>query len=160
MSRVIDKINQLFDRSGLRFTLITENLPEQTFAVVDFSLHESLSSPFRLEATLTCKSPEIDFANVLDSNAAFAVHRNGQVERQITGMVTQFSLISTGRHVSHYRITIQPPLWRTSLRVNSRIFQNQSVVGHAPNSYICYEIEYSRSMNVPTTLSCISSDLE
>ncbi|PHM46602.1 type VI secretion system tip protein VgrG [Xenorhabdus miraniensis] len=128
MSRVMDKINQLLDRSGLVFTLITENLPEQTFAVVDFSLHESLSSPFRLEATLTCKTPEINFADVLDSSAAFAVHRNGQIERQVTGMVTHFSLQSTGRHQSHYRITLQPPLWRASLRVNSRIFQNQSVV--------------------------------
>ncbi|MDX7993314.1 contractile injection system protein, VgrG/Pvc8 family, partial [Xenorhabdus littoralis] len=94
MSRVIDKINQLLDRSGLVFTLITESLPEQTFAVVDFSLHESLSSPFRLEATLTCKTPEINFADVLDGNAVFAVHRNGQVERQITGMITHFSLLS------------------------------------------------------------------
>ncbi|REF26971.1 type VI secretion system secreted protein VgrG [Xenorhabdus cabanillasii] len=128
MSRVIDKINQLLDRSGLIFTLITDNLPEQTFAVVDFSLQESLSSPFRLKATLTCKTPEINFSDVLDRNAAFAVHRNGQVERQITGMITQFSLLSTGRHCSHYHITLQPPLWRASLRVNSRIFQNQSVV--------------------------------
>ncbi|SFU91249.1 type VI secretion system tip protein VgrG [Xenorhabdus koppenhoeferi] len=133
MSRVIDKINQLFDRSGLRFTLITENLPEQTFAVVDFALHESLSSPFRLEATLTCNTPEINFADVLDRNAAFAVHRNGQVERQITGMITHFSLLSTGRHSSHYHITLQPPLWRASLRVNSRIFQNQSVVDIVEN---------------------------
>ncbi|REF27174.1 type VI secretion system secreted protein VgrG [Xenorhabdus cabanillasii] len=128
MSRVMDKINQLLDRSGLRFTLITENLPEQTFAVVDFSLNEALSTPFRLEATLTCKTPEINFADVLDRNAAFAVHRNGQVERQTTGMITHFSLLSTGRHSSRYHITLQPPLWRTSLRVNSRIFQNQSVV--------------------------------
>ncbi|PHM40108.1 Rhs element Vgr family protein [Xenorhabdus mauleonii] len=128
MSRVMDKINQLLDRSGLRFTLITENLPEQTFAVVDFSLNEALSTPFRLEATLTCKTPEINFADVLDRNAAFAVHRNGQVERQITGMITHFSLLSTGRHSSRYHITLQPPLWRASLRVNSRIFQNQSVV--------------------------------
>ncbi|MDE9541337.1 contractile injection system protein, VgrG/Pvc8 family, partial [Xenorhabdus bovienii] len=60
--------------------------------------------------------------------AAFAVHRNGQIERQITGMVTQFSHLSTGQHTSHYRITIHPSLWRASLRVNSRIFQNQSVV--------------------------------
>ncbi|WP_275385572.1 type VI secretion system tip protein TssI/VgrG [Xenorhabdus bovienii] len=128
MSRIMDKINQLLDRSGLIFTLITENLPEQTFAVVDFSLNEALSTPFRLEATLTCKTSEIDFADVLDRNAAFAVYRNGQAERQITGMVTHFSLLSTGRHRSHYHITIQPPLWRTSLRVNSRIFQNQSVM--------------------------------
>ncbi|WP_275377123.1 type VI secretion system tip protein TssI/VgrG [Xenorhabdus bovienii] len=128
MSRIMDKINQLLDRSGLIFTLITENLPEQTFAVVDFSLNEALSTPFRLEATLTCKTSEIDFADVLDRNAAFAVYRNGQAERQITGMVTHFSLLSTGRHRSHYHITIQPPLWRASLRVNSRIFQNQSVM--------------------------------
>ncbi|WP_230585887.1 contractile injection system protein, VgrG/Pvc8 family [Xenorhabdus bovienii] len=56
----------------------------------------------------------MDFADVLDKNVAFAVHRNGQVERQITGMVTHFSLQSTGRHRSHYHITIQPPLWRAS----------------------------------------------
>ncbi|PHM74051.1 type VI secretion system tip protein TssI/VgrG [Xenorhabdus kozodoii] len=129
MSRVMDKINPLFDRSGLVFTLITENLPEHTFAVVDFSLSEALSTPFRLEATLTGKTSAINFADVLDRNAAFAVHRNGQTERQVTGMVTQFSQLSTGRHTSHYRITLQPPLWRASLRVNSRIFQNQSVEG-------------------------------
>ncbi|WP_228863217.1 type VI secretion system tip protein VgrG [Xenorhabdus sp. PB30.3] len=128
MSRVMDKTSQLLDRSGLVYTLITENLPEQTFAVVDFSLNEALSTPFRLEATLTCKTPEIDFADVLDSSAAFAAHRNGRIERQVTGMVTHFSLQSTGRHQSHYHITLQPPLWRASLRVNSRIFQNQSVV--------------------------------
>ncbi|PHM61824.1 type VI secretion system tip protein TssI/VgrG [Xenorhabdus ishibashii] len=135
MNRVIDKVSQRLDRSGLVFTLITENLPEQTFAVVDFSLHESLSSLFRLEATLTCKTPNlvsqkpgINVADVLDRNAAFAVHRNGQIERQITGMVTHFSHMSTGRHTSHYHITIQPLLWRASLRVNSRIFQNQSVM--------------------------------
>ncbi|MGJ0623756.1 type VI secretion system tip protein TssI/VgrG [Xenorhabdus bovienii] len=128
MNKVIDTINPFFDRSGLVFTLITENLPEQTFAVVDFSLSEALSSPFRLEATLTCNTPEINFADVLDRNAAFTVSRNGQAERQITGMVTHFSLLATGRHRSHYHITLQPPLWRASLRVNSRIFQHQSVV--------------------------------
>ncbi|MDC9597246.1 contractile injection system protein, VgrG/Pvc8 family [Xenorhabdus anantnagensis] len=109
MSRIMDKMTQLVDRSGLVFTLITEQLPEQTFAIVDFSLNESLSSPFRLEATLTSKTPDIDFSDVLDNNVAFAVHRNGKVERQITGMVTQFSQLSTGRHTSLYPIIIHPP---------------------------------------------------
>ncbi|WP_236637436.1 contractile injection system protein, VgrG/Pvc8 family [Photorhabdus australis] len=76
--------------SGLVFTLTVGNLPEQTFAVVDFTLNEALSTLFCLEATLTCADSDIDFADVLDNSATLTVHRDGQPERSVTGIVTQF----------------------------------------------------------------------
>ncbi|MGS0629592.1 MULTISPECIES: type VI secretion system Vgr family protein [Photorhabdus] len=113
--------------SGLVFTLTVGNLPEQTFAVVEFTLNEALSTLFSLEATLTSADPEIDFADVLDNSATLTVYRDGQPERSVTGIVTQFEQSTIGHHRSHYSLTLHPGLWRAGLRVNSRIFQHQSV---------------------------------
>ncbi|ERT11514.1 type VI secretion system Vgr family protein [Photorhabdus temperata] len=113
--------------SGLVFTLTVGNLPEQTFAVVEFTLNEALSTLFCLEATLTSADPDIDFADVLDNSATLTVYRDGQPERSVTGIVTLFEQSTTGRHRSHYSLTLHPGLWRAGLRVNSRIFQRQSV---------------------------------
>ncbi|MEK9495732.1 type VI secretion system tip protein TssI/VgrG [Photorhabdus sp. P32] len=113
--------------SGLVFTLAAGSLPEKTFTVVDFTLDEALSTLFCLEATLTSADPDIDFADVLDHFATLTVYRDGKVERSVTGIVTQFEQGTTGRHRSYYSLTLHPSLWRAGLRVNSRIFQHQSV---------------------------------
>ncbi|NRN30844.1 hypothetical protein, partial [Photorhabdus heterorhabditis] len=61
--------------SGLVFTLTVGNLPAQTFAVVEFTLNEALSTPFSLDATLTSANPDIDFKDVLDNSATLTVYR-------------------------------------------------------------------------------------
>ncbi|NRN29951.1 hypothetical protein, partial [Photorhabdus heterorhabditis] len=61
--------------SGLVFTLTVGNLPAQTFAVVEFTLNEALSTPFSLDTTLTSANPDIDFKDVLDNSATLTVYR-------------------------------------------------------------------------------------
>ncbi|WP_036772358.1 contractile injection system protein, VgrG/Pvc8 family, partial [Photorhabdus australis] len=102
--------------SGLVFTLTVGNLPPQTFAVVEFTLNEALSTPFSLDATLSSANPDIDFKDVLDNSATLTVYRDGLPEREVTGIVTQFEHSTTGRHRSHYSLTLQPALWRAGLR--------------------------------------------
>ncbi|NYA43039.1 type VI secretion system tip protein VgrG [Serratia fonticola] len=113
--------------SGLQFTLSTANLPAQTFVVVDFSLTEMLSSPFVLNVGLASADPAIDFAAVLDEDATLVIKREGVVQRSITGMVASFEQGDTGLHQTRYSMVIRPALWRTTLRRNSRIFQQQSI---------------------------------
>ncbi|CAI1690741.1 Uncharacterized protein conserved in bacteria [Serratia fonticola] len=113
--------------SGLQFTLFTANLPPQTFVVVDFSLTEMLSSPFVLNVGLASADPAIDFAAVLDEDATLVIKREGVVQRSITGMVASFEQGDTGLHQTRYSMVIRPALWRTTLRRNSRIFQQQSI---------------------------------
>ncbi|WP_447887121.1 type VI secretion system Vgr family protein [Serratia fonticola] len=113
--------------SGLQFTLSTANLPPQTFVVVDFSLTEMLSSPFVLNVGLASADPAIDFAAVLDEDATLVIKREGVVQRSITGMVASFEQGDTGLHQTRYSMVIRPALWRTTLRRNSRIFQQQSI---------------------------------
>ncbi|KJG82348.1 type VI secretion protein Vgr, partial [Yersinia pestis subsp. microtus bv. Ulegeica] len=63
--------------SGLQFTLTTASLPPQTFAVVDFTLSEMLSSPFVLNVGLASADPAVDFAAVLDEDATLFIWREG-----------------------------------------------------------------------------------
>ncbi|MEX3041322.1 type VI secretion system tip protein TssI/VgrG, partial [Serratia fonticola] len=112
---------------GLQFTLFTANLPPQTFVVVDFSLTEMLSSPFVLNVGLASADPAIDFAAVLDEDATLEIKREGVLQRSITGMVASFEQGDTGLHQTRYSMVIRPALWRTTLRRNSRIFQQQSI---------------------------------
>ncbi|WP_082170755.1 type VI secretion system Vgr family protein [Yersinia pekkanenii] len=113
--------------SGLQFTLTAAGLPPQTFAVVDFSLNEMLSSPFVLNVGLASADPSVDFAAVLDEDATLFIWREGVLQRSVTGMVSSFEQGDTGFHQTRYSMVIRPALWRTSLRRNSRIFQQESI---------------------------------
>lgn len=113
--------------SGLQFTLTAVGLPPQTFVVSDFSMTEMLSSPFVLNVGLASADPAIDFSAVLDEDATLFVWREGVLQRSITGMVASFEQGDTGLHQTRYSMVIRPALWRTTLRRNSRIFQQKTI---------------------------------
>ncbi|MBE8596394.1 type VI secretion system tip protein VgrG [Xenorhabdus sp. BG5] len=115
--------------SGLLFTLTAGGLPAQTFVVTDFSLDEHFSHPFLLEVGLASADSAIDFPLVLDRTATLTVLLNGIEQRSITGIVTRFEQGNTGLHQTTYRMSIRPDLWRTTLRQNSRIFQQLNIAG-------------------------------
>ncbi|MFW0767448.1 type VI secretion system tip protein VgrG [Trabulsiella odontotermitis] len=114
------------ESSGLKFTLTVQGLPPETFAVTDFSLTESFSSPYLLEVGLVSEDPAVSFESVLDNNATLSVLRDGNPERTVTGIVAAFEQGDTGLHQTRYTLSVRPAMWRTSLRRNSRIFQQQT----------------------------------
>nr|WP_237385551.1 type VI secretion system tip protein VgrG [Xenorhabdus sp. Sc-CR9] len=115
------------DPSGLQFTLTAGGLLPQTFVVTDFTLNESFSQPFSLSVGLASADPAIDFPAVLDRTATLTILQNGLEQRSITGIVARFEQGNTGLHQTTYQMTIRPDLWRTTLRQNSRIFQQQDI---------------------------------
>ncbi|WP_422824089.1 type VI secretion system tip protein VgrG [Xenorhabdus entomophaga] len=115
------------DPSGLLFTLTAGRLPAQTFVVTDFSLSEHFSRPFALEVGLASADSAIDFPLVLDRTATLTILQSGVEQRSVTGIVTRFEQGNTGLHQTTYRMSIRPDLWRTTLRQNSRIFQQLNI---------------------------------
>ncbi len=113
--------------SGLQFTLTAGSLPPATFVVTDFDLTEGFSQPFSLHVGLASADPAIDFPAVLDRSATLTITQDGIEQRSITGMVARFEQGNTGLHQTTYQMTICPDLWRTTLRQNSRIFQQQDI---------------------------------
>ncbi|MCG3460486.1 type VI secretion system tip protein VgrG [Xenorhabdus bovienii] len=113
--------------SGLQFTLTAGGLPPETFVVTDFSLTEGFSQPFHLTVGLASADPAIDFPAVLDRSATLTILQEGVEQRSITGMVARFEQGNTGLHQTTYQMSIYPDLWRTTLRQNSRIFQQLDI---------------------------------
>ncbi|TYO96134.1 type VI secretion system tip protein VgrG [Xenorhabdus doucetiae] len=130
-TKVLEKVGQMLmggrDPSGLQFTLTAGGLPPQTFVVTDFTLNESFSQPFSLSVGLASADPAIDFPAVLDRTATLTILQNGVEQRSVTGIATRFEQGNTGLHQTTYRMSIRPDLWRTTLRQNSRIFQQQDI---------------------------------
>ncbi|WP_439827017.1 type VI secretion system Vgr family protein [Aeromonas enteropelogenes] len=111
--------------TGLQFTVKVGALPEGTFVVAEFALEEALNDPFQLRFELASPQPDIDFAAVLDQPCELLVWYNGELQRRVCGVVSDFAQGDSGFRRTRYQLLVQPALWRLSLRHNSRIFQAQ-----------------------------------
>ncbi|MGN4984143.1 type VI secretion system tip protein TssI/VgrG, partial [Aeromonas dhakensis] len=113
------------DSTGLQFTVKVGALPESTFVVAEFALNEALNRPFNLRLELASAQPDIDFGAVLDQPCELLVWYNGELQRRVCGVVSDFAQGDSGFRRTRYQLRVQPALWRLSLRQNSRIFQAQ-----------------------------------
>ncbi len=113
-------------QTGLQFTVQVGNLPDATFAVASFTHHETLNEPFCLQLALASQQPDLDFAAILDQPCTLYIWSDGQLQRRISGIVSQFSQGDSGFRRTRYLADVRPALWRLSLRRNARIFQTQT----------------------------------
>ncbi|KAB7680340.1 type VI secretion system tip protein VgrG, partial [Plesiomonas shigelloides] len=114
------------NQTGLQFTVKVGGLPESTFTVTEFSLHEVMNAPFELNLELASHQPDIDFEAVLEQPCELLIWFEGKLQRRISGVVSQFSQGDTGFRRTRYSMQVKPALWRLSLRHNARIFQTQT----------------------------------
>ncbi|CDG90602.1 type VI secretion system Vgr family protein [Xenorhabdus bovienii] len=120
-------------KSGLRFLCQIGHLPENTFAVSEFTLSEGLSDLFTLNLTLVSShSPfgqhqEIDLPSLLMQDAVFQVLQNEFLQRKITGIVSHADWCGTDGHQTLYTFTVRPFLWRLTLNQDSHIHHRRNV---------------------------------
>ncbi|MDN3526197.1 type VI secretion system tip protein TssI/VgrG [Halomonas sabkhae] len=118
----------MFPRQGWHFTLTLAGLPEVDLAVVDFTLHEALSTPFELSVALASRFDSLSPEELLDRRATLTVWQDEQPLRRVHGIVAEFARGDRGHRRTRYELVIRPALWRLSLRHNSRIFQHVSPI--------------------------------
>jgi len=111
--------------TGLQFTVKVGALADNTFAVASFKLDEGLNRPFNLHLEVASAQPDIDFGAVLDQPCELMVWYNGELQRRVCGVVSEFAQGDSGFRRTRYSLEVKPALWRLGLRQNSRIFQAQ-----------------------------------
>ncbi|WP_424404888.1 type VI secretion system tip protein TssI/VgrG [Pasteurella sp. PK-2025] len=127
ISRLLSLFGIQSDPRGLQFTLEVQGLPVSALGVLSFKLTEKYSELYCLSLKLTSLDSEIDFKSVVDNSVKFKVWQNGELLRQVNGMVVSFEQGDSGSSQTHYGMEVYPDLWRTTLRRNSRIFQQQDI---------------------------------
>ncbi|WP_299004864.1 type VI secretion system tip protein TssI/VgrG [uncultured Shewanella sp.] len=119
--------NGILAGTGLRFQFQAQGVEQDTFNLVHFEFKEGLSTPFEVKMTLLSTFHDLSAADIVDAAGLMQWAVNGEIKRQVHGIVNAFSKGDTGHHHTVYHITLVPALSRLKLRHNSRIFQAQSV---------------------------------
>ncbi|GAA0560387.1 type VI secretion system Vgr family protein [Halomonas salifodinae] len=112
--------------TGLQFTLSLAGADDLDLAVLDFTLDEALSAPFRLSLQFASRDGELAAEAFLDREASLTVWQDGEPLRRVHGIVSEFARGDRGHRRTFYHLEIRPALWRLGLRHNSRIFQGVS----------------------------------
>ena len=96
--------------------------------VLRFNGQESISKPFRFEIEVATENPELPLKELLGKGALLSfVDSNEEPQRRVRGMVTAAQGLEHRVRFSVYRLVIEPQLVLLDKRINSRIFQFQSV---------------------------------
>ncbi|AQS37233.1 Rhs element Vgr protein [Shewanella psychrophila] len=114
--------------NGLRYHFSAEGVSDDSFEVLAFDFKEGLSSPFEVKLTLLSRLDDLTPESIVDQTGLLTWYQAGSLQRQVHGIVSQFSKADTGHHHTQYHITLVPALSRLKLRQNSRIFQQKSVL--------------------------------
>ena len=112
---------------GLRFTLEVDGQKSDTFAVVNFQLNQNLCFPFVLVVDVASQSFALEAKSVLEKKATLTIWQGSKALRYVIGVVASFGMKENNRWQMQYRLRIHPPLWRSGLRQNFRIFQQQNI---------------------------------
>ncbi|VVN92547.1 type VI secretion system Vgr family protein [Pseudomonas fluorescens] len=112
-------------QSDLRFTF--EPACGAAFEVIEFTLEEGLSQPFKLELELASHDPALDFGTLLDKPAVLTIWHAETPVRYVHGLVSRLTQGDTGFRRTRYHAVVEPTLARARLRSDWRIFQQQSV---------------------------------
>ncbi|MDM2872431.1 type VI secretion system tip protein VgrG, partial [Citrobacter sp. Cpo069] len=63
----------------------------------------------------------------LEKTAHLKIWQGTEIQRRVNGIVTWFEQGENDGHQMLYSMIVRPPVWRASLRQNSRIFQNEDI---------------------------------
>ena len=109
-----------------RFTFAIEGLSEPIW-VARFEGEEAISQLFHFQILLTCKDPNVAFADVIGKPALLTLDTSESEPRHIHGIVSRFVLGDEGKKFTAYHATLVPSVWRLVHRHDSRIFQELTV---------------------------------
>ncbi len=93
--------------------------------ILNFTLYESLSSPFELNVSLASED-EIQFEEVVGKEALFTI-LGEENDRYCHGIINRFMLKGRRDRFYLYQTRVVPSLWLLSLERDCRIFQDKDV---------------------------------
>lgn len=97
------------------------------FEVLHFAGREAVGEPYAFEVTLASEDPDVDFASLLGQPATLVRFR-GLDPVPVHGVVTAMELGARSADRTVYHARLEPALSRLALAVQSRVFQDASVV--------------------------------
>lgn len=109
------------------FKLTTPIQDDQALLLEHFSGTEGLSMLFSFELSLISQDARLELKSLMGQPALLEIELADGGVRPIHGHITRFNLLGSDGGLARYSATLSPWLWMLSRRVDSRIFQEQTI---------------------------------
>ncbi|MFC7517184.1 type VI secretion system Vgr family protein [Herbaspirillum sp. GCM10030257] len=96
--------------------------------IEDLQGHAGLSELFSFELTLLSKDAGLELKSLMGKNASVGIQQADGSEHYVNGYINSFAFTSADGGFAFYKAEIVPWLAFLKRRINSRIFQNKSVI--------------------------------
>lgn len=113
------------NRRLIKLTTVARD--EQELLLERFSGTESLSELFSFELSMISRDAGLELKSQIGQPAQLAIELATGESRFINGYISAFSLEGSDGGLARYSATLSPWLWMLSRRVDSRIFQEQTI---------------------------------
>ncbi|MGE7990094.1 type VI secretion system tip protein TssI/VgrG [Pseudomonas sp. NPDC089554] len=122
------ELTKLFTAQNRRLIKLTTPLQDdQALLLEHFSGNEGLSTLFKFELALISQDAGLELKSLMGQPARLDIELADGDVRYIHGHITQFNLLGSDGGLARYSATLSPWLWMLTRRVDSRIFQEQTV---------------------------------
>ena len=109
-----------------KYEFVSQALPADTFAVVNFSGTDGISRIYEFEINLISTQKDVDLDAVLKEAATFTIKsKDGDVPYH--GILSRFEQRQAFGKYVFYRTTLVPRVWKLSLNTQSQVFLDKSV---------------------------------
>lgn len=113
-------------RRLIKLTVQTES--DYELVLDSFTGSESISEPFSFELALLSRDPFLELKTLIDQPTLLEIELVDGAQRNLHGHITAFNHLKSDGGLSYYSATLSPWLWYLSQRIDSRIFQDCTVL--------------------------------
>ncbi|KPZ07659.1 putative type VI secretion system effector, VgrG family [Pseudomonas tremae] len=113
------------NRRLIKLTTVARN--EQELLLEKFTGTEGLSELFSFELSMISRDAGLQLKSQIGQPAQLAIELATGEARYINGYISTFSLQGSDGGLARYSATLSPWLWMLSRRIDSRIFQEQTI---------------------------------
>jgi type VI secretion system secreted protein VgrG len=96
--------------------------------VLRYEGHESMSRSFEFDVFVSSKDGDVALSDAVGKKAHLKFGADDERYRHVHGIVRRFEHTSETLHGAAYRVSLVPEAWRLTLRRDSRIFQEMTVI--------------------------------
>ncbi len=107
------------------FSFTISGFDANTFSVVSFKGHESISLCYQFEIVLAAPTLQLDQSKILHQHCKLKISGKGQ-SREIQGIVFRFRHIRKSGAFYYYQIILMPKLYLLTQTTNSRVFLDKT----------------------------------
>lgn len=146
----IEEIAEMLAGSALpkaNYTITIDGGPDANWAVRSMNFAEALSEPYVIALELVSEDVGVETDKLLGANLELAIDRDS-ITRTVCGVIHQVEYVGVRDQFLHVRIEVVPALYLLTQRIDTRLWQEATVVDVVKEVLDAAFADYERELDI------------